>query len=417
MKRWIIIFVLIAIAGSGAWLSWRKWGRHEKPDSYRTVKIERGDVIQIVRATGTVQPIKLVQVGTQVNGIVQKLYVDFNTRVKAGDVVAQIDPAVYQANLSQAEANLTHSQASVDEARANLLKASNDLTRANALARNDLLAPSDLDSAIATAAAADAELKVALAQVQMNAAALQLARANLGYTTIYTPVNGTVVSRNFDEGQTVVASMSAQTLFTIATDLHTILINASVPEADIGPVTVGQKVTFNVDAYPTAFTGAVDQVRIAASSVQNVVTYPVMVRANNPDEKLFPGMTANISCIIAEHTNILRVANTALRFRPEKKDKTDNSVKTDKADAAPASGRIVDKKQKLYVQNSDGSLQPMRAAIGISDGTYTEISGDGLTAGMDVITGVLETGSKAAVVNPFMPTPANQQTKSPARSK
>ena len=188
MNRWIIALILLIVAGIGTGYSWRKWGHTEKADTYRTVKIERGDVVQIVRATGTVQPIKLVQVGTQVNGIVKKLYVDFNSRVKVGDLVAQIDPAVYQANFSQAQGNLAHSQASVDEARANLLNASNDLTRASALARNDLLAQADLDSTIAAAASAEAELKVAQAQVQMNEAALQLAKANLGYTTIFAPV-------------------------------------------------------------------------------------------------------------------------------------------------------------------------------------------------------------------------------------
>ncbi len=417
MKRCLLILILLAAAGTGAWFAWRKWGHREKAASYRTAKVERGDVVQIVRATGTVQPVKLVQVGTQVNGIVLKLNADFNSRVKAGDVVAQIDPAVYQANLSQAEANLTHSQASVDEARANLLKASNDLTRANALAKNDLLAPSDLDTAVATAASAEAEVKVAMAQVQMNQASLQLAKANLGYTTIIAPVDGTVVSRNVDEGQTVVASMTAQTIFTIATDLRTVLISASVPEADVGPVRAGQKVTFNVDAYPITFTGTVDQVRIASSTVQNVVTYPVMVRASNPDEKLFPGMTANISCIISEHTNVLKVTNTALRFKPEKKDATDKTAKPSQSGStsgtAGGNGHGGEKKPKVYVQKPDGSLQPMRVTVGVTDGTWTEVSGDDLQEGLDVITGALDNGTKAAVVNPFMPTPPTSQTRPP----
>ena len=417
MKYWIILIVLLA-AGAGGWLAWRKWGHQETIVSYRTAKIERGDVVQIVRATGTVQPVKLVQVGTQVNGIVQKLNADFNSRVKAGDVVAQIDPAVYQANFSQAQANLTHSQASVDEARANLLKASNDLTRASALAKNDLLAPSDLDTAVATAASAEAELKVAKAQVQMNEAALQLARANLSYTTIITPVDGTVVSRNFDEGQTVVASMSAQTIFTVATDLGTVLINASVPEADIGPVTAGQKVTFNVDAYPVTFTGTVDQVRIASSTIQNVVTYPVMVRAENPERKLFPGMTANISCVIAEHTNVLKVANTALRFKPEKKDKPgkdDKGVKNPAAEKTADSSRGNRKSARLWVQQADGTLQPLRVTTGITDGTCTEVSGDDLQDGTEVVVSMLDSGTKTTVVNPFMPTPPAAQSRPPAR--
>ena len=404
MKHWILVLLLVAAAAAAGWFAWHKWGGSRiKPATYRTVRVERGDVIQIVRATGTVQPVKLVQVGTQVNGKVLKLNADFNSRVKAGDVVAQIDPAVYQANLSQAEANLTHSHASVDEARANLLKASNDLGRASALAKRDLLSQSDLDTSVDNAAAAEAQLKVAQAQVQMNAAALELAQANLSYTTIASPVDGTVVSRNVDEGQTVVASMSAQTIFTIATDLRTILISASVPEADVGPVRAGQKVTFNVDAYPTAFTGSVNQVRIAASTVQNVVTYPVMVCAANPGEKLFPGMTANISCIIAERTNVLRVANAALRFKPEKRKTADKPGAAPTDDRAKASGR----QPKLHILLPDGALRAIPVIVGITDGTWTEVSGEGLTEGTDVVTGVLEGEAKVEVVNPFLPAPAS----------
>ncbi|MFZ4396129.1 MAG: efflux RND transporter periplasmic adaptor subunit [Kiritimatiellia bacterium] len=424
MKTFIFFFIfLVAAGGGGGWYAWRKWGRQEKAATYRTVKVERGEVLQIVRATGIVQPVKLVQVGTQVNGIVQKLYVDFNSRVKAGDVVARIDPSVYQANLSQGEANLARNQAAVDEARAGLLKATNDLARATGLASKQLISNADLDSAIASAASASAQLKVAIAQVQQTAAALDLARANLSYTVITAPVDGIVIARNVDEGQTVVTSMSAQTLLTIATDLRTVLISASVPEADIGPVSPGQKVTFNVDAYPTAFTGTVDQIRLAASTVQNVVTYPVMVRAENPGEKLFPGMTANISCVIAERTNVLRVANAALRFKPENADAAGKSGKSGKSDKPPAvagnsgtpprSGRSGEKKPKLYVQQPDGSLTPLRITTGITDGTFTEVSGDDLSEGQEVVAGLLNNGAKSAVVNPFMPTPPTPQTRPP----
>jgi HlyD family secretion protein len=403
------LLLLVSGAGYGGWYAWRTWGPRESKVSYRTTKVERGDVVQIVRATGTVQPQRLVQVGTQVNGIVQKLYVDFNTRVKTGDIIARIDPSVYQANLSQCDANLIRSQAAVDEARANLLKASNDLARATGLAERKMIATADLDTSVASAAAAAAQVKVADAQVQQNSAARDLARANLGYTVIATPVNGVVISRNVDEGQTVVASMSAQTLFTIATDLRTILINASVPEADIGPVSVGQTVTFNVDAFPTTFTGTVDQIRLAASTVQNVVTYPVMVCASNPEEKLFPGMTANISCIIASHTNVLRVANAALRFKPPK---TDNDHTAPKSVRASSAGEERNR-GRLWVAGTNQLLRPIRVTIGLTDGTTTEVSGETLAEGMDVITGVQENGAKNAVVNPFMPTPSTPQTRPP----
>jgi HlyD family secretion protein len=415
VKRGIIIGAIVLVAlSAGGWYAWRKWGRREKPPAYRTVKIERGAIVQSVRATGTVQPRKLVQVGTQVNGPILKLGADFNSRVQAGDVVAQIDPAVYQANLAQGEANLARGRAAVDEARARVLQASNDLARAAGLARRDLLSPADLDAASTTAVSAEAQLKVTLATVAQNEAALQLARANLGYTTIRTPVDGIVISRNVDEGQTVVASMSAQTLFTVATDLRTVLISASVPEADIGLIRQGQSVTFNVDAYPAIFTGSVDQVRLSASSVQNVVTYPVIVRADNPDQKLFPGMTANISCIVAERTNTLKVANAALRFKPParpaggggKPDKPDRSDKSDRPAGPEKEG---EGRGKLWVAEADGSLRPIRVTTGISDGSFTEIGGDGLEEGLEIVTGMAENGGKPGAVNPFMPTPPSRR--------
>ncbi len=407
MKRWMIVVVVLAVAAGAGWWAWHTWGRKETVASYRTVRVDRGDIVQTVRATGTVQPVKLVQVGTQVNGRILKLSVDFNSHVKTNDVVAQIDPAVYQATLAQTEANLAHSVAAVDEARANLLKASNDLTRARGLATRDLLSASDLDTTIAAEASAAAGVKEAKALVKQNEATLQLAQANLGYTTIIAPVEGVVISRNVDEGQTVVASMTAQTLFTIATDLSTILICASVPESDVGAIRVGQRVTFNVDAYTNGFAGRVDQVRLAASTVQNVVTYPVMVCARNPDEKLFPGMTANISCIVAERTNVLRVANAALRFKPNRAERAGTQVAARAGEGTHQGGG----RPKIWVQRPEGGIRPMPVTVGITDGNFTEVSGDDLAENMDVITAVAENGAKDAVVNPFMPntTPAQRR--------
>lgn len=414
MKTWIIASVSVVVVAAGIWLFVRN--HHDaKPVAYRTTPVERGAVVQIVRATGNVQPVKLVQVGTQVNGPILKLGADFNTAVKVGDVVAQIDPAVYQANLAQANATLEHSRASEDETAARLLQASNDLLRATGLAKRDLLSKADLDTAIANAASAQAEFKMAVAQVQQNTATLQLAQANLGYTTITAPVDGVVVSRNVDAGQTVVASMSAQTLFTIATDLRVVLINACVPEADIGQIHEGQTVTFSVDAYPLTFTGMVDQVRLASSTIQNVVTYPVIVRAINPELKLYPGMTANISCIVANHTNILRVANAAFRFKPEKAstDKNGGSTAIPPASSS-ASARRMGSKVILWTQAQDGSLRPLNVTLGITDGFFTEISGDGIQEGLDVVTGIDDTAQNA-VVNPFMPTPPAANRPRPPR--
>lgn len=414
MKRALLILVGLGILGTGGWYGWQRWGRAPKVAAFKTVRIERGSLVQSVRATGTVQPVRLVQVGTQVNGPILKLGADFNSQVHAGDVVAQIDPAVYQANLAQAEANLARTRAAVDQAGAELLKASNDLARAHGLAKRELLATSDLDAAVAAAASAEAQLKVAVAQVDQNAAALQLARANLGYTTIRAPVDGVVVSRNVDEGQTVVASMSAQTLFTIATDLRTVLISASVPEADIGQIHVGQPVSFNVDAYPTSFTGTVSQVRLASSTIQNVVTYPVIVQADNPERRLFPGMTANITCIVAESNDVLKVSNAALRFKPEKALVTNDVTHVHEGGRAERRGAPANR-GKLYVEvPAGGRVQPISVTLGISDGSVTEVSGAGIEEGLEVVSSVGENGDKK-VVNPFMPTPPASRSTRPPR--
>ena len=286
--------------------------------------------------------------------------------------------------------------------------------RARGLAARELLSTADLDVAVANAASAEAGIKVALAQLQQAEAAQELTSANLGYTTIRAPVDGVVISRNVDAGQTVVASMSAQTLFTLATDLHTVLINASMPEADIGSIREGQKVTFNVDAYPTVFTGAVDQVRLASSTVQNVVTYPVIVRAANPDLKLFPGMTANISCVLAEQQNTLKVSNAALRFRPDKTGVTNRVGRADRPGGREGGERRGgENRSKLWVQTPEGGLRPLFVTTGISDGSFTAISGEGLEEGTEVVTGVAENGDKAKVVNPFMPTPPSRQSRPP----
>ena len=396
MKRWIII-LLVAAAGAAGFLGYRYLASKRSPVSnYRTAPVERGDLVQTVRATGTVQPIKLVQVGTQVNGPILKLYVDFNTQVKAGDLVAQIDPTTYEARLAQDQANLVESHANVEQIQAKLLQAEKELERAIKLTAREMLSQADLDTAIATRDALTAQMKVAQAAVQQAEAALRLSKANLGYTTIRSPVDGVVVDRNVSEGQTVVASMTAQVLFLIATDLSRIQVEASVPEADIGKIALAQRVTFTVDAFDQTFTGAVSQIRMAAEKVQNVVTYPVVIEADNPDKRLFPSMTADIICEVARGENVLKVPNAALRFKP---------ADTPARDQGAAAGPRPESGRQVWIQKPGRTgIEPVPVQTGITDGSFTEIhAGSPLSEGQEVITGMQLSTNSNTTVNPFAP--------------
>lgn len=389
--KWIIICAaVVAAAGTGMYL-WRG-NRGGGKAGYRTVPLQRGELIQAVRATGVVRPIRLVQVGTQVNGPVQKLYVDYNDAVKQGDLVAQIDPTVYEARLAQDEASLLQSQASVEQAKAKLVQAEKDLVRSRELARREMLSQADLDAAVAERDALAAQLKVSEASVELAKASLRLSRANLGYTTIRSPVDGVIIARNVDEGQTVVASMSAQVIFEIATDLREVQVEASVPEADIGRIRLDQPVSFTVDAYDEPFEGKVSQIRLSAKTEQNVVTYPVVIRAQNPEGKLFPGMTANLTCQVARKENVFKVPNAALRFRPAN---------------APMPSHNGSEGHQIWVMDEPGG-QPRAVAVrlGISDGIMTELADDAsLNAGEHVIIGNADASSAAdtSTVNLFAP--------------
>ena len=399
MKRWIIGLVLVAAAVAG-YFAYRYYMSKQPGESrYRTARIERGDVIQTVRATGTIQPIKLVQVGTQVNGPVRMLYVDYNSKVKAGDLVAQIDPTTYEARLAQDQANLIESQANVEQSQAKLIQAEKELERAKKLTAREMISQTDLDSAIATRDTLAAQLKVSQAAVAQAEAALRLSKANLGYTTISSPVDGVVIARNVSEGQTVVASFNAQILFLIATDLRKIQVEASIPEADIGSIALGQQVLFTVDAYEQNFTGTVTQIRMAAATVQNVVTYPVIIEAANPDNKLFPSMTADIICEVAHHENVLKVPNAALRFKPEERP---NGEPPATAKGTAARGP---RGPRLWALKPDGKgLRPIPISLGITDGAFTEVRTTApLTDDQEVITGMQASGTQEKTVNPFTP--------------
>ena len=405
--KWIVIAAILAAAGGGWWYHTRD---HDGAPEYQTMPVTRGDVIQAVTATGTLNPVTNVTVGSQISGIIQSLGADWNSHVKAGQVVAQLDPATYKASVAQAEGDLANAKATLE---LNQIEAK----RSTELFNNKLISESDYDTAVAN-------LHQAEAMVRIKEAALSNAKVNLSRCTIYSPVDGIVISRNVDIGQTVAASLQAPTLFVIANDLAQMQIDANVAEADVGGVEENQKVNFTVDAFPyRTFHGKVVQVRNSPSTVQNVVTYDTVIGVNNADLKLKPGMTANVSIITAEHTNTLKIPNAALRFRMPESEST-NSTRTasggQRGGGGPGSvagGGFPGGVKKplgeknvrtIYVlpaeqdaKRDEVQPKPVQIKIGINDGIATEVL-EGLNEGDRVVTGVtLSSVADASPSNPF----------------
>lgn len=369
IRRGVAISIVIATAIAGIVL-WSWLSPTAPPVRYKTALLDRGPVAATVTATGTVNPVVSVQVGSQVTGKIKTLYADFNSVVTQGQIIAQIDPAIYQSRVNQAKASLSNAQGALVKAQAALAQRKLELDRMDTLRRQDFVSQADLDLARTNFRDAAAQVEVAQAQVDQAQAALSNAELDLGYTTIYSPVNGIVISRNVDVGQTVAASLQAPTLFVIARDLTRMQVNANVSESDIGGVAEGNPTEFTVDAYPTEpFTGTVTQVRNAPISIQNVVTYDVVISVDNRDLKLKPGMTANVSIVTARKDKVLRVLNTALRFKP--------------------SGAPIERK-KTVVWAPDGLGQPRATPIkpGISDMTFTEVLEGEVREGDLVIVGL-----------------------------
>ena len=364
--------------------------------AFQTVAVTRGPITQAVTATGTLNPVQNVQVGSQVSGNIQKLFADFNSSVKAGQVIAQIDPVVFQANVNQAEGDLANAQAALELARLNA-------ARTQALVAKQNSSQSDLDQATANLHQAEANVKI-------KEGALQKAKADLDHCTITSPIDGIVISRNVDVGQTVAASLQAPVIFTIANDLAKMQIDANVAEADVGGVAIDQDVDFTVDAFPAqTFHGKVVQVRNAPITVQNVVTYDTVIGVSNPDLKLKPGMTANVSIVSAHRDEVLKIANSALRFRmpdqtPTPTVKRDTSAGPRQSDRKPGQNRSERRIERtVYVLAPDVS-KPAAVTIktGISDGVATEVL-EGLKEGDRVVSGMTEGGapSAAPASNPF----------------
>lgn len=379
-NKWLIITVLLAAIGG---LTAFKFATGKAPQYY-TEKVQQGDIQNVVQATGSINAVTTVQVGSQVSGTIQKLYADFNSHVTQGQVIAQIDPALFQGALLQAKADLQDAAANLQAARANLSKAQasevqthQDFNRNSELAKDGVIPQAQLDiskaawqSATADVSAAQAAINQDQAVVQQKTAAVNVAQTNLNYTTIRSPIDGTVVARSVDVGQTVAASLQAPTLFTIAKDLTKMQVYVSTDESDVGTIQTGQAATFKVDAFPNeTFKGKISQVRLNATTVQNVVTYTTVVDFDNPQMKLFPGMTAYVSIPVAEADNVVKVPNGALRFKPQT-----TSQPTQARNSAGGSRQAKDSTMgTVWKMGPNNALQPVQLKLGITDHTFTQV--------------------------------------------
>jgi len=357
----VAALVAVGLLAVAAYFFWHNNQQPAAAERYKTERIVDGDITQTVSANGTLNPVVLVSVGTQVSGTVKKLYADFNDRVKQGQVLMELDDSLFQAQVKQSEANVSSAEASLALASANAV-------RTRDLFAQEYVSKQELDQAEQAEQAAQAQLELSKAQLQKD-------RTNLSYTVIRSPVSGVVVDRQIDVGQTVAASFQTPTLFKIAQDLRQMQIDSSFAEADVGNIREAQAVRFSVDAFPTrSFQGVVKQVRLNPTTQQNVVTYDVVVSVNNPEEILLPGMTAYVNITTAERHNVLLVPNAALRFKPQESG--------DKQGGRRA--RQEESRGTVYVLQGK-QLKAVSVATGITDNRVTEIVSDSLKAGDEVV--------------------------------
>lgn len=406
--KWLLGGSAVVLAALFLVLGWNRTAQAQ----HFTAKVERGDIHDVVEATGTINAVITVQVGSQVSGTISKLFVDFNSRVRKGDLVALIDPALFKGAVQQATADLENAKANLIAARANLEKtkagfvqAKADYDRTVGLTKDGIvsqqqldLAKANYDSANAAVGGAQANVTQAEAQVTQKEAALAVAQTNLNYTVIRSPIDGTVVARNVDVGQTVAASLQAPTIFTIAQDLKKMQVYAKTDESDVGNIKVGKEVTFKVDAFPKeTFRGVVSQVRMNATTVQNVVTYDTIIDFANPDLKLFPGMTAYVTIPVATAQNVLKLPNTALRYKPPMapeeilamyKQYGIENTERKRVSEDPAGGDGGNKgggaqnqprtprsdSAVVWKLRADNTMEPVRVSLGITDHSYTEVA-------------------------------------------
>jgi HlyD family secretion protein len=393
----VIVVLLVAAIAAGVYF----YSKREPEAEYKTLPVERGSIISTVSATGTLNAVVTVQVGTQVSGTISQLYVDFNSQVKKGQPIAQIDPALFTSSVQQARGNVLNAEASVARARVTAADAKRTLGRNRTLLAEGIISQADLDASQLAYDTALAGIRAAEAQVMQTRGALRTAETNLNNATIRSPVDGTVVSRAVDVGQTVAASFQTPTLFTIAQDLTKMQIDTSVDESDISRLKVGQSANFTVDAYPELqFTGKVNQIRNAPVVTQNVVTYVAVIGVDNKDLKLKPGMTANVSVQIEKKDNVLKVPSSALRFKPKEKEskgekgkgaQEEKGGRSGKGGGAPgqkhggARGAGAAAGQKVYLLNEEQKPVPVTIKTGITDGTFVELVEGNLKENDEVI--------------------------------
>ena len=405
------VLILIGVLGVGFW----QFIDGAKESPYITAAVQKGTIRQVVSATGTLQAVVTVQVGSQISGTIVKLYADFNSKVRQGQVVAELDQDKFKAVVEQAKANLVSAEANLAKANVTLEDSRRNLMRAAELRKRELVAQSELDAAQTAYDAALAQLGVNRAQVEQAKASLDQASVDLAHTIIRSPVDGIVVSRNVDVGQTVAASLQAPILFTIANDLSKMEVHTSVDEADIGNVSVKQEVSFTVDAYPTKrFRGKVSQVRNAPTTVQNVVTYDAVVGIDNSELLLKPGMTTNVEFLVSQKSDVLKIPNMALRFRaPWERQEAQELMRQagrsggagaagrrrPRSDSAASDGRLV----KVYLVRNNQPA-PVQVRVGITDGSFTEMIEGEIEEKEPIVLGISDMSRVSAppgVTNPF----------------
>jgi HlyD family secretion protein len=455
----MLVLGALAVLGTAGWGSREYFWGQPNGERYRLAAVEQGEISAYVSATGTLNPVIMVQVSTQVSGTIEKLFADYNSAVYDGQVIAQLDQASFQAKVAQSDASLENARADLKNAQANVVNvaasienaraevanqranvervqvesadAKRDLERHRTLFARQLIARSELDavqSAYDTAGAqrnaaraqleaaeaklrsaqaqlrsADAQVDKARAQVSQAQAALEQARVDLDRTIIRSPITGTVISRDVAIGQTVAASLQAPTLFTIAQDLTQMQVDTNVSEADIGNVTAGQSATFTVDAFPNqTFQGSIREIRQAPIVVQNVVNYNTVIAVENPELKLRPGMTATVSILVARREQALKIPKAALRFQPKLSEEEREDLERylrQRRDGSPGTAAVaVSEAQrtrwqgspKVWILTSEGFLRPVVVRLGISDDQFTELLSDGLQAGQELVTGMLD---------------------------
>ena len=385
--RSVVVAVVAVAAVAGAYAVYRQRATKAPEAKYRTETLDRGVVSETVTATGTISAVTTVQVGSQVSGIIQSLHADYNSPVKKGQLLAELDPTPFKLQVQQRQADL-------QQAEVQMRNAEVQFKRSGRLMDEKLVPEADYDTAKAT-------FDGMKAQVDQAQAALKQSQTNLSYANIYSPIDGVVVARQYDIGQTVAASFQAPTLFTIAEDLTKMQVQADVDQSDISRIATGQKARFTVDAYPEeTFVGTISQIRLNATQNQNVITYPVIIDVSNPDGKLKPKMTADVTVEVAKVSDVLRVPNAALRFKPIEVGRAGDTDATSRtalegtaargaAAAAQAlgGGRVSRRKQVVYLVGPDGKLKAVDVKTGISDGRFTAITEGDLKAGDKIAVG------------------------------